>query len=216
MSGAEASPRPVGVIWHMALPGAPASAATDPTPPTLPARFGRVGLETERELARAMGLADSSLVRQRFEAGRRCYAAWTQDRLVAYGWVSFGEEEVGELGLHLRLLPGEAYLWDCLTLPAYRRRGLYTALLGHMARALRAEGVQALWIGADYGNRPSQAGIDRAGFTAVADLVVAPHRPGELGRRARLQTRPGISPALLAEAQRAYLGGSDEVWLFSP
>ncbi len=209
MSGAEASPRPVGVIWHMALPDLPAAPA-----PTLPATFGRVGPETERELAQAMGHDDPARVQQRFKAGRRSYAAWTQGQLAAYGWLSFGEEHVGELGLRLRLLPDEAYIWDCVTLPAYQRRGLYAALLGHMAQALRAEGVQALWIGADYDNWPSQAGIARAGFTAVADLVLAPPQPGELGRRAWLQARPGIGPGLLAQARRAYLGDQEEVWLF--
>jgi ribosomal protein S18 acetylase RimI-like enzyme len=209
MSGAEASPQPVGVVWHMATTDAPAAPAA-----ALPARFGRVRPEAQAELAQAMGQDGPALVRRRFEAGRRCYAAWTGGQLAAYGWVSFGEEHVGELGMHLRLMPNEAYIWDCLTLAAYRRRRLYTALLGHMAEALRVEGVQAIWIGADFDNRPSQAGIARAGFTAVADLVAAPPNPGEQRRRAWLQARPGISQTLLAEARRAYMGGSDEVWLF--
>jgi GNAT superfamily N-acetyltransferase len=208
MSGAEASPQPVGVVWHLATTDAPAAPAAP-----LPARFGRVRPEALAELAQAMG-QDGPALERRFEAGRRCYAAWTGGQLAAYGWVSFGEEHVGELGMHLRLMPNEAYIWDCLTLAAYRRRRLYTALLGHMAEALRVEGVQAIWIGADFDNRPSQAGIARAGFTAVADLVAAPPNPGEQRRRAWLQARPGISQTLLAEARRAYMGGSDEVWLF--
>ena len=52
--------------------------------------------------------------------------------LAAYGWVSFGEEFVGELGLHLKLLPGEAYIWDCVTVPAFRQKHLYSALLGYI------------------------------------------------------------------------------------
>ena len=209
MPGAEGNPRPVGVVWHMATADGPAAPAA-----TLPARFGRVGPEAQAELAQAMGQDDLALVRRRFEAGRRCYAAWTRGQLAAYGWVSFGEEHVGELGMHLRLMPNEAYIWDCVTLAAYRGRRLYAALLGHMAEALRVEGVQAIWIGADFDNRPSQAGIARAGFTAVADLVAALPNPGERRRRAWLQARPGIRPTLLAEARRAYMGGSEEVWLF--
>src|SRR5437870_4134978 len=100
MSGAEGSPQPVGVVWHMATADLPAAPAA-----SLPASFGRVGPEAQAELAQAMGQDDLALVRRRFEAGRRCYAAWTHDHLAAYGWVSFGEEHVGELGMHLRLMP---------------------------------------------------------------------------------------------------------------
>jgi ribosomal protein S18 acetylase RimI-like enzyme len=210
MSAAATGPRPVGVIWHLAQPSRPAAPSA-----TLPARFGRVEPEAEAELAEVIGRGALALVRQRFEAGRRCYAAWTRDQLAAYGWVSFGEEHVGELGLHLRLLPDEAYIWDCLTLPAYQRRGLYAGLLSHMAQALQAAGVQAIWIGADYDNRPSQAGIARAGFTAVAELVAAPPLPGERRRRGWLQARPGIRPEQLAQARRVYLGDQDQVWLLA-
>ena len=210
MSGDQAHPQPLGVIWHMARQDAPAAGAV-----AVPARFGQVGPEAEAELARAMGQDASSLVRRRIEAGRRSYAAWADGHLATYGWVSFGEELVGELGLHLRLLPHEAYIWDCLTLAAYRRRGLYTALLGYIVQALLGDGVQGIWIGADTDNQPSQAGIAHTGFTAVADLVAAPPQPGERRRRAWLQARPGASQTLLSEARRAYLNEHDEVWLFA-
>ncbi len=209
MSDGASAAVPVGTIWHVQLAEAPV-----PVAPLLPAEFSRLGLEAEAELTRAMGLADPAEVRRRFEGGRRCYAARAQDGLAAYGWVSFGDEYVGGLGLRLRLLAREAYIWDCVTLPAFRRRGLYAALLGRIVAALRDEGWQGVWIGADYDNRPSHAGIERAGFAAVADLVAAPPAPGERRRRGWLTARPGVSQAQLAEARRAYLGGCDEVWLF--
>ncbi len=171
-------------------------------------------LQREFGERRTQLLAARAERQRRLDAGRRCYAAWTEGSLAAYGWVSFGEEEVSELGLRLRLLPDEAYIWDCVTLPAYQRRGLYAALLGYILQTLRSEGVGGIWIGADFDNGPSQAGIGRAGFTAVADLVAAPPRPGERRRRAWLVARPGISAERLAEGRRAYLGDREEVWLF--
>ena len=84
-----------------------------------------------------------------------------------------------------------------------------------MAQALLTEGVAAIWIGADYNNAPSQAGIGGAGFSAVADLVAAPPRAGEGRRRAWLVARPGISQRVLADARRVYLGEREEVWLFA-
>ena len=209
MTADDASPQPIGVVWYMNLLEQPVRPAA-----TLAARFGQVGLEAVADLARAMGGDDPGLVQRRLDAGRRCYAAWTQGSLAAYGWVSFTEEEVGELGLRLRLLPGEAYIWDCATLPDYRRRGLYSALLSHIILTLRSEGLRGLWIGADATNAPSLAGIAQAGFTTVADLVAAPAQPGERRRRAWLEARPGVSQERLAEARRAYLDDRADVWLF--
>ena len=209
MPGVAPGPEPIGTIWHIALPGAP-----PPVEPALPAAFERLGVEAAPELARAMGLADARQVQQRFDGGRRCYAARAQGRLAAYGWVSFGGESVGSLALQLRLLPGEAYIWDCATLPAFQRQGLYAALLGHIIAALAAERLRGVWIGADFHNQPSHAGINRAGFTALADLVAAPAAPSQRRRRGWLQARPGITPAQQAEAERVYLGGCKEVWLF--
>ena len=88
-------------------------------------------------------------MRLRFETGRHCYTAWVAGVLAAYGWVSFEEEFIGELGLRLKLLPGEAYIWDCVTLPAYRQNHLYSALLGYMLDELRAGPLCRVWIGAD-------------------------------------------------------------------
>ena len=209
MADGHARPQPVGTIWHMRLQEAP-----PPVEPTAPAVFGPIGPEAKGELSAAMGQASSAEMRRRFEAGRRCYAARAHGVLAAYGWVSLNEEFVGGLGLRLHLMPGEAYVWDCATLPAFRRQGLYSALLGRIVQALRAEGLLRAWIGADYDNQPSQAGITRAGFTVVADLVAAPPQTGEQRRRAWLQARPGIGQELLADARRAYMGGRNEVWLF--
>lgn len=109
-------------------------------------------------------------VAARLGSGRRSYAARVDGQLAAYCWASFDDEAIGEQGLTLRLRSGEAYLWDCATLPAYRRQGLYSALLAHALAALRAEGLRLVWIGADLDNVPSHGGIERAGFRPVADL----------------------------------------------
>jgi ribosomal protein S18 acetylase RimI-like enzyme len=146
----------------------------------------------------------------RFETGRRCYAAWVEGQLAAYGWVSFDEEFIGELSLCLRLLPGEAYIWDCATLPAFRRRRLYSALLVHILGVLQAEPLCRVWIGADLDNEASQRGIARAGFRAVADLVMA---RASARRLVWVQGRTGVPAGLIAEARRAFLDDRDQVWL---
>jgi hypothetical protein len=148
------------------------------------------------------GVSSEELLK-RFGKGRRCYTGWVGDQIVVYGWVSFEEEDIGELNLCVRLLPGEVYIWDCATIPTFRRNHLYSALLGNIIEELRAEGLCRAWIGADFENKPSQQGISRAGFHHVADLVVARDVPAM--QQIWVQGQPGVSGPIIAEARRAFL-----------
>jgi hypothetical protein len=205
MVSAENDPRRAGVIWALNL-DEPTCVITPP----ITATFRPAGLESVPVLAEAMGPDASVEILKRFETGRRCYAAWAGDKLAAYGWVSFNEEHIGELNLHLTLLPGEAYIWDCVTLPAFRRNYLYSALLVYILGELSSENLCRVWIGADFDNIASQRGIARAGFRQVADLVVAQ----VLALRSIwVQAYPDVPESLVAEARRAFLNNRDKVWL---
>jgi hypothetical protein len=152
----------------------------------------------------------SAEIIHRFETGRRCYGAWVEGKLAAYGWVSFDKEYVGELSLRLELLPGEAYIWDCVTLPAYRHKHLFSALLAYIAGDLRFGPFCRTWIGANQENLASQRGIARAGFHCVADLVV--ERVLAL-RLVWVHGRPAAPAHQVAEARRVFLHDRDAVWL---
>src|SRR6266496_6227145 len=80
--------------------------------PRIPTNFMRIGPEIAQELAQAMELDGPTVILQRFAAGRYCYAVRVAGQLVTYGWVTFDEEDIGELGLSIRLKAGEAYIWD--------------------------------------------------------------------------------------------------------
>ena len=205
MASAEPDSRPVGTIWTF-----DAGESTLLITPRIPAAFSRVESPGAAELGAAMGQAALSEVRGRFQAGRRCYVARVDGHIAAYGWVSFDEEFVGELNLHLKLLPGEAYIWDCLTLPDFRRHYLYSALLTYIVGELNKDDVSRVWIGADTENIASQKGIARAGFTHVADLVVT--RVKTL-RHIGIQRRPNVSADLVAQARRVFLNDREKVWL---
>ena len=207
MVSAEHEPRRVGTIWLFDL-----DHSIPDVNPGIPVSFSRVNLESITKLAALIGENSSTDILKRFESGRRCYVAQVNEQFAAYGWVSFEEEFVGELSLHLKLLPGEAYIWDCVTLPAFRRNHLYSALLRHMLVDLRAEPLHRVWIGADLDNTPSQRGIARAGFKAVADLVLL---RVAARRQAWLEGRPDVPERLVTEARRVYLNSHDKVWLDS-
>jgi hypothetical protein len=70
--------------------------------PRLPAIFREAGLDALPALHQAMSPAPYGEIQSRFETGRRCYTAWSEDRLVAYGWVSYDEEWIGESRLDRR------------------------------------------------------------------------------------------------------------------
>src|SRR5206468_11462932 len=91
----------------------------------------------------------------------------------AYCWVTFDQEDISELGLSFSLKAGEAYIWDCATLPAYRGQHLYPALLHYILTTLQSGGLQRIWIGADADNLASQSGMILAGFQPMADYLLA-------------------------------------------
>ena len=191
----EAEPRHMGTFWVLPLTEtAPAAVA-----PRVPATFERVGPEAAASLAQAMGLEDPAPVLERLATGRRCYIARVAGALAAYGWVSFEEEDIGEIGIRLHLLPGEAYIWDCATLPAYRGQRLYPTLLTHIIGKLRDEGLERVWIGASHENVPSHKGMQLAGFQPVADLLLRNHHLW-------LQGYPDVSTEVMEAMRRALFG----------
>lgn len=198
MSESAHPPRRVGTIWIFDLQQPAAEVL-----PLLQVTFRRIDLHATHLLTRSLGTAVVEEFNQRLSSGRRCYTAWVGSQLAGYGWVSFGGEDVGELGLHLQLQPCEAYVWDCYTLPAFRGKRVYPALLAWILRELNNERLCWVWIGADMDNIPSQQGIDRAGFMRVADLLIGQ----EVSQRIMwLEGYPGVAESLVNEARRVYLG----------
>ncbi len=206
MRAAEPDPRHPGTLWVRNLDWP----APQNTSPRVPATFRCLGPEAIESLTQAMRLDHPAVIQQRLASGRRCYGAQVEGSLAAYGWVSWNEEDIGEIGLRLHLMPGEAYIWDCATTPPYRRLRLYTALLVHIAEQLRAEGLCRVWIGADADNAASQNGIALAGFLPVADLVVT----RMIGiRQFWVRGRAGAPETVVSDARRALLGDRDRAWL---
>jgi GNAT superfamily N-acetyltransferase len=206
MHAAESDPRHPGTLWVRNLDWpAPENAA-----PRVPATFRCLGLEEVESLAQAMRLDHPATIQPRLASGKRCYVAQVESALAAYGWVSWDEEDIGEIGLRIHLMQGEAYIWDCATMPSHRRLRLYTALLVHIAEQLHAEGLCRVWIGADADNTASQGGMALAGFQPVADLVVT----RVIGmRQFWVRGRPGVPDSVVNDARRALLGDRDRAWL---
>lgn len=159
-----------GTLWALETVG-----NLPPLPPVPPeVEFKEVGDAEATALAAAMNQDSPTLVRQRLHTGRRAFALAAGSEIVSYCWVTCGPEYVGELEREFQLLQDEAYIWDCATVPAWRGKGCYSALLGRIVHRLDSEGVARIWIGASRQNRPSIRGFANAGFQPVVD--VAYHR----------------------------------------
>jgi ribosomal protein S18 acetylase RimI-like enzyme len=193
----------MGLFWMLRL--------DKPLPPVvapgIAATFARAGSEDSADLAAAMGLDDTEPVLQRFARGCQASVARVEGRLVSYGWITFDREDIGSLGLSVRLLPGEAYIWDCATLLSYRGQHLYPALLSHMVRELHAAAFRRIWIGMDADNGSSRAGVARAGFQQIVSLW----RPDPAAPRTfLLRGSPGVPAQDIQDAQYALLGARDQ------
>jgi len=178
--------------------------------PRVPADFCRLTPDLGPALASSTDSISLNEIISRLESGRQCYAARVDGQIVAYGWVSFEHEDIGELNLRTKLVPGEAYIWDCATVPAFRGNLLYSALLVYILGNLRTQNICRAWIGADLDNIASQKGIARAGFHHVADLVI--ERVLAM-RQVWVSGLLGVPESIVAEARRAFLNDRDKVWL---
>ncbi len=202
----EPVPKHVGTLWLLEL----AEPSVMAPVPRVEVHFQCAGSESAPLLAQVMGLGSSDEVFRRFDADKHCYIGSVDDVLATYGWVTFDKELIGELGLHIRLLPGEAYIWNCVTLQDYRGLRLYPSLLWYIVGELRSQGLRRIWIGADADNLPSQVGMRMCGFQPIADFVLdyalAFHSFWIRGH-------PGAPEQLVEDARRALLGGRHKAWL---
>ncbi len=153
-------------------------------------------------LVAAMG-GEGELAGLRLARGCRCFAAFAGEEVAAYGWLSSDAEWIGEIRLEINPAADEAYVWNCLTLPAHRRRGMFRSVLVRISSVLQAEGAARLWI-ASRGGGPDRAVAD-AGFRPVL-LVGESLGPAGL-RFLRGTAIAGVDLALVTDARRALATG---------
>ncbi len=150
--------------------------------------------------------SDGVLAGHRFVRGCRAFAALSGGEVAAYGWVSSSAEWIGEIRVELTPEVGEAYVWNCLTLPAHRRRGMFRAVLVRISSILREEGVARLWIASGGGG--AERALPDAGYRQALQLTewLLPW----LGLRLlRVTGIPGADRDLDFAARRVLAGGED-------
>ena len=111
----------------------------------------------------SLGDIPADEVARRLADGHTRFTARVDGELAAYGWSASERAHIGGLDLYLAIPPDERYLWDFVTLPAYRGRGIYPLLLQDVLRR-QAAVADGFWIGHEPSNVASRRGILKAGF----------------------------------------------------
>jgi GNAT superfamily N-acetyltransferase len=157
-----------------------------PDLPPLPELAAR--RETDLPLLEPLTRLSPEEIERRFQGGHDVYVAYLDGTPAGYGWLARRQGDIHELALSFRMPPGNGYLWDFVTLPEYRGRGVYPHLLQAIIRHEPA--IERFWIGFAAGNEASGRGIRKAGFEEIGDMVIEGRRvagvridrPGERGR----------------------------------
>ena len=126
-------------------------------------------VDADQLLGAVPGL-DANDVRRRLAQQHRPYLACVDGVAVGYGWVASRTAEIGELGISLDLSPNERYMWDFVTLPEWRGRGIYPRIIQRMFAQESA--AERFWIGHDQPNIASARGILKAGFHLTVELYL--------------------------------------------
>lgn len=168
----------------------------DPLPPLPPLAGVTIALIDDRPLLIAVTGLDDDELRQRQAAGNRAWVAVAGDEPAGYGWVATRQGSVGSLDLSLTFGPDERYLWDFVTLPAWRGQGIYPRIIQEMVRNDPA--ANRFWIGHDLDNEASRRGIAKAGFQCCGVLYPSP--------ATRYRLHPGDSPIERTAAGARVLG----------
>jgi GNAT superfamily N-acetyltransferase len=159
-----------------------------------PVRVAEITPQSAQTIVSAMG-GEGDRVLPRFARGCRCFGVFDGDQMVAYGWLSIHSEWVGELCLEITPAPDEAYVWNCVTLPDHRRKGMYRTLLDGVVAVARREGLARLWIGSV--EHPAEKADAAAGFVPVLQLDFTSFAGV---RRLRVQPVPQADAQLVEDA----------------
>jgi len=146
----------------------------DPLPALSPLQTFSVSGEASTPLLARLAHRSEQEIITRLQTGHHPYLAFIADTPVGYGWVALQEGEIAELKFSFPIPARNAYLWDFLTLPAWRGRGLYPRLL--QAILQQEQRVDRFWIGYEPGNDVSAHGIKKAGFHVIGNFVYAEGR----------------------------------------
>lgn len=106
---------------------------------------------------------------ERRAAGDRLVVGESGGRIVFYGWVMYGQMDMGFRD-YAPLRPDQAYTYKLFTLPDCRGRRICPAYYEWLKRELRAAGYRGVLAWVEAGNRASIRAHKRAGFSQAGTI----------------------------------------------
>ena len=150
-----------------------------PTAPELPDlqsfAIRRATGNDDSHLERDVGTYDAHGFRARLSSSR-CYLAMEGGHILHSSWCSRGPTWTEELQAYLAPPPSDAYVYESVTVPTARGRGIYPMVLGWIAADLHSEGIPRIWIGVEMRNASSVRAILKAGFEEAYSIRFEPDR----------------------------------------
>src|SRR2546423_6307091 len=146
----------------------------DPLPDLSPLPTFSAHRSTDIHLLASLTNLSEQTITARFQAGHHPYVAFMDEIPTASGWVATQQGGISELRFSFTVPERNAYLWDFLTLPQWRGRGIYPHLLQSILQ--QEPSVERFWIGYAPGNDISARGISKAGFHIVGDFLISNNR----------------------------------------
>lgn len=141
----------------------------DPSPLISPLPGLVVHRESDPSVMAGLQGRDLAEIQERFDRGHRAYVATIDCVPAAWGWVATASATIGELRASFTVPTADRYLWNFVTLVAFRGRGIYPRLINAIVEAESVD-AERFWIAYAPENHASGIGILKAGFTLVADL----------------------------------------------
>ena len=107
---------------------------------------------------------------RKLNAGEICLVALYENRGVALGWAS-PADSLTVNHTPLKLGPKDLYLWGAYVTPAFRRRGLMTAMANMQLRIYQEQGWEYTYQITDWYNRPALNLAKRMSCVPVANIL---------------------------------------------
>lgn len=107
---------------------------------------------------------------RRRDRGDRCYAVFLGHRAVNLSWLHFGPCYVRGLGWLVEATPSECYLYNVVTAPSHRGKGLYKRTQRRLVDILGAQGVTRIRQVVMVGNTIPLASLPKLGYTLTEEV----------------------------------------------
>jgi GNAT superfamily N-acetyltransferase len=147
---------------------------TDPAPSLEPIAGFSVRRETSALVMAGLQNRTEIDMGRRMWDEHRAYVASIAGEDVAFGWAAPYQATIGEIDSAFLIPKGERYLWNFVTLPGHRGKGIYPRLLDAIVSAELVE-AERFWVAYAPENYASGTGIEKAGFRTVAQISFDRH-----------------------------------------